>query len=86
MFTGYHLKNKIMKYLKLHKVLWFLIVLIFTTIELIYFLFIEVVYFIWNLKFFKYECFFSDDRIYRGNCYVDKNPIDTFKRHYTFFN
>lgn len=74
-----------MKYLRLHKVLWFLIVLIFTSIELIYFLFIEVVYFIWNLKLFKYDWFFRDDRVYRGNCYVDKNPIDTFKRHYNIF-
>ncbi len=75
-----------MKYLKLHKVLWFILVLLYTLLELAYFIFLETLYFVWCLKFFKYKDFFSNDCISNGNKYVDKNVIDTFMRHYTMFN
>ncbi len=75
-----------MKYLNLHKALWFIIVFIYTAIEVAFFIFMESIYFIWCLKFFKYASFFSNNCILRGPYYADRNPIDTFKRHYCWFD
>lgn len=75
-----------MKYLRLHTVLWIVLVFIYTLIEVAYFVFLESLYFIWCFKFFKYGYLFSNDCILRGPYYIDKSPIDTFKRHYYWFD
>ena len=75
-----------MKYLRLHTVIWFIVVFIYTAIEVAFFIFIESLYFIWCFKFFKYESLFSNNSILRGPYYTDRNPIDTFKRHYYWFD
>ena len=75
-----------MKYLKLHKVLWFVLVFIYTTIELFMFLIFASAYFIWNLKILKWN------QVYRGRSdwdwhdYADKNIFETFNRNYNVFN
>ena len=75
-----------MKYLMIHTVIWFIVVFVYTAIEVIVFGFFELLYFIWCLKFFKYASFFSNNCILRGPYYADRNPIDTFKRHYCWFD
>ena len=75
-----------MKYLRLHTVLWIILVFIYTLIEVAYFVFLESLYFIWCFKLFQYESFFRNDSILRGSRYTDRNPIDTFKRHYCWFD
>ena len=81
-----------MKYLGIHKVLWCIIVVIFTSLELILvYLPANIVKFIWCFKWnitwnslHVYKVFNEKLRIIEEVPYGDKNVIDTIKRRYFF--
>lgn len=81
-----------MKYLKLHKLIWFIIVLIFTLFEIIIICTYVFFYFVWNLKIPKHvwsEEHTREDPVdnhFDGSIYSDHNIIDTIKRRYKMFN
>ena len=75
-----------MKYLGLHKLLWFLIVLFWIIIELISVFISYVAYFIWNLKLKKgnlWYDFHSGESDLDGTPFKDYNPWQTLIRRYS---
>lgn len=81
-----------MKYLGIHKLLWFLLVLIYTMIDLLLVIISDIFYVIWNFKIPKnqwsnYHTYTEFNFLTRKNeaIYVDNNIIETIKRRYNFF-
>lgn len=75
-----------MKYLGLHKLLWFLVVLFWIILELISVCIFYVVYFIWNLKLKKgnlWYDFHSGESDWDGEPFKDHNPWQTLIRRYS---
>lgn len=78
-----------MKYLGLHKLLWFLLVLLWLIVELMFIGISYVLYFIWNLKLPEgnlWYNFHSGESEWDGTVFVDYNPWQTFIRRYNVFN
>lgn len=81
-----------MKYLKLHNLLWFLLVAVYALIEYICVLIYLVLYFIWNFKIkkgywksiHKAESELDDD--WYGFAYEDNNVFETIIRRYKIKN
>ena len=76
-----------MKYLCIHKLIWFMLVAIFTLWELIFLSIIELIYFVWNLKLYKgiWKSSHASDEVNKllgGDVYEDKTVFDTIKRRY----
>ena len=77
-----------MKYLLLHKLLWFLLVLFWLIVELIFVGIFYVLYFIWNLKLPKENLwydFHNKESEWDGELIKDHNPWQTLIRRYRFF-
>lgn len=75
-----------MKYLRLHKILWAILVLVWLIIDILYFGFFYILYVIWNFKIphdFWLE-FHSGISPYNYELFADRNPIQTFVRRYKF--
>lgn len=78
-----------MKYLGLHKLLWFLLVLLWLIVELMFIGISYVLYFIWNLKLPEgnlWYNFHNGESYFDGTVFVDYNPWQTFIRRYNVFN
>lgn len=79
-----------MKYLRIHLIIWCLLCIAYTLFEIAIFLIINVISFIWQLKFFKWSFMFNAkytwENKWNGTPYVDHTPWDTFKRHYKMFD
>lgn len=78
-----------MKYLGIHKLLWFIMVIIYTIIEGLLILLEEFIIALWNFKLPK-KYFWAD---YHYFTYIDgsilsddKNIIETIKRRYSWIN
>lgn len=77
-----------MKYLLLHKLLWFLLVLIWIIIELIFISILYILYFIWNLKLPEgnlWYDFHNKESDWDGELFEDYNPWQTLIRRYKIF-
>lgn len=81
-----------MKYLRIHKLIWLLLVVIYTFLEIPYYGILYIGYFIWCLKIDKnFWCMYHDNENYKlieGKVYryisFDKTPLDTIKRRYNY--
>lgn len=79
-----------MRYLALHKLLWFLIVVAFTLLEGMFILVFWVLYVVWNIKFPKnFWCSFNSaetdfDNHWGGYAYKDNNIWETIIRRYKY--
>lgn len=79
-----------MRYLGIHKLLWFLIVVAFTLLEGIFILGFWVIYVVWNLKFptkFWSEFHKAErdfDNHWGGYSYKDNNIWETIVRRYKY--
>jgi hypothetical protein len=81
-----------MKYLGIHKILWFILVLIFTLLELIiFYLPRNIISFLWCFKFCTswesiqtYKVYNEKENYIEKVPYGDKNIIQTIKRRYYF--
>lgn len=74
-----------MKYLCLHKLLWFLLVLLWIIIELIFICIPCILHFIWNLKLPKgnlWYDFHNEVSYWDGELVGDNNPYQTLVRRY----
>ena len=75
-----------MKYLKIHKLIWLILVLAFTAVDAAMWLVAYIVYVLWEFRFPKkfwkelHQSSYSDER--NGLIYEDKNIIETIKRRY----
>lgn len=84
-----------MKYLGLHKILWFILVTIYTLIEGFFILIYWLLYVIWNLRFpgegwydgFYTQSYYDVDlkKEFIKVPYKDKNIFGTIKRRYKYF-
>lgn len=72
----------IMKYLRIHLIIWCLPCIIYTLFEIAVFLAFNIISFIWEFKFIKWSSMFYAQYTWNGILYVDRTPWDTFKRHY----
>ena len=72
----------IMKYLRIHLIIWCLPCIIYTLFEIAVFLEFNIISFIWEFKFIKWSSMFYAQYTWNGIPYVDRTPWDTFKRHY----
>lgn len=80
-----------MKYLYIHKILWFILVLVYTMIECIMVFIASIIYLLWNFKplynawskfhFAKYDW----ENSWTGVAYKDKTVWQTIKRRYESF-
>lgn len=79
-----------MKYLGLHKIIWFVVVVLFTLFEMMLLAVIYAIYLLWNLRLppnlwiHAHTSSRTDELC--GVMYKDKNPIETIKRRYEFKN
>ena len=77
----------IMKYLRIHLIIWCLPCIIYTLFEIAVFLAFNIISFIWEFKFIKWSSIFyakyTWQNTWNGTPYVDRSPWDTFKRHYS---
>lgn len=72
----------IMKYLRIHLIIWCLPCIIYTLFEIAVFLAFNIISFIWEFKFIKWSSMFYAQYTWNGILYVDRTLWDTFKRHY----
>lgn len=76
----------IMKYLRIHLIIWCVLCIAYTMFEIAVFLAFNIISFIWQFKFFKWSSIFyakyTWQNTWDGTPYVDHTPWDTFKRHY----
>jgi hypothetical protein len=79
-----------MKYLGLHKLIWLVILIVFTLFEMAMICVAYAVYILWNFKLppnlWKIMHTSSKTDEMCGVVYKDKNPIETIKRRYEFEN
>lgn len=78
-----------MKYLRLHKFIWGLLVLISLIIEIILTGIFYVLYLLWNLRWYKgnlWYDFHDYDSDWDGRHIQDRNPWQTFVRRYNLFS
>jgi hypothetical protein len=79
-----------MKYLGLHKLIWLVILIVFTLFEMAMICVAYVVYILWNFNLppnlWKITHTSTKFDELRGVIYEDKNPIETIKRRYEFEN
>ena len=73
----------IMKYLRIHLIIWCLPCIAYTMFEISVFLAFNIISFIWEFKFVKWSSMFYSKYTWNGTPYVDRTPWDTFKRHYS---
>lgn len=79
-----------MKHLKIHKLLWFIIVVAFTFLEGAVFVLYSIVFLVWNFHFPKclWSEFHSAEHDYEnkwgGYSYKDKNILETIIRRYKY--
>lgn len=73
----------IMKYLRIHLIIWCLPCIAYTMFEISVFLAFNIISFIWEFKFVKWSSIFYAKYTWNGTPYVDRTPWDTFKRHYS---
>lgn len=73
----------IMKYLRIHLIIWCLPCIIPTLFEIAVFLAFNIISFIWDFKFIKWSSMSYAKYTWNGTPYVDRTPWDTFKRHYS---
>lgn len=83
-----------MKYLMIHKLVWIILVLIYTIAEMIFYYGIYyIIYVLWNFKFPKnwwerfheYDNYDVVDGDINNLIIVDSNPWETIKRRYNIF-
>lgn len=78
-----------MKYLGIHKLLWFIIVVAYTLFEGLWFLIIWVVYVLWNFRFPRklwsesHKADYPFQNHWGGYKYCDKNIWQTIIRRYS---
>lgn len=79
-----------MKYLKIHKLIWFVFCLIYTLVEMLMYVFVNIICFVWSFELVRWkDIFYAEtwwDNKWDGKPYIDYSPIDTFCRHYNMFN
>lgn len=79
-----------MKYLGLHKIIWFVVVVVFTFLEMVVLAVIYAIYLLWNLRLphnlWSYVHTSNEEDELCGVIYKDENPIETIKRRYEFEN
>ena len=73
----------IMKYLRIHLIIWCLPCIAYTMFGISVFLAFNIISFIWEFKFVKWSSIFYAKYTWNGTPYVDRTPWDTFKRHYS---
>lgn len=86
-----------MKYLRIHKIIWALLVLLYTLVECVYISCCCILFALWNFKlisfnqlwrdFHSFEEFIntSDGDFMLKTFYLDDNVFDTLHRRYHFF-
>lgn len=78
-----------MKYLGLHKVFWFLLVLLGLFVEIMFICIVYILYVIWTLRWPKANLWYSfhDHRSrWDGEWIKDRNPWQTLVRRYNVIN
>lgn len=86
-----------MKYLQIHKIIWALLVLVYTSIEGLYVLLCCLLYSLWTFKLISFNRLWRDmqsdenftltkDKITLTTEYPDDNIIDTLYRRYHLFD
>lgn len=78
-----------MKYLDIYKLFWFLLVLFYTTVEIILIGIAYIAYIVWNFKFPKgnlWYNFHSHRSAWDGEWVKDYNPWQTIVRRYDYIN
>ena len=78
-----------MKYLRLHKLIWGLLVLISLIFEIVLTGIFYVLYLLWNLRWYKgnlWYDFHDYDSDWSGRHIQDRTPWQTFVRRYNLFN
>lgn len=77
-----------MKYLKIHKLIWFLLVVAATLIEGVFCIIVFIIWTLWNFKFPRnlwsntHRADNPYDDHWGGAIYKDKNMFETIKRRY----
>lgn len=72
----------IMKYLRIHLIIWCLPCIIYTLFEIAVFLAFNIISFIWDFKFIKWSSMFYAKYTWNGTPYVDRTPWDTIQLYY----
>ena len=86
-----------MKYLQIHKIIWALLVLVYTLMQGLYVLLICLLYTLWTFKSISFNYLWRDmqsveyftstgDKIILTTKYPDDNIIDTLYRRYHLFD
>lgn len=78
-----------MKYLGLHKLLWFLLVLLWLIIEIIFVGIAYALYIVWNLRLCKVNIWYNFHNRrseWDGQWIQDRNPWQTLVRRYNFIH
>lgn len=83
-----------MKYLRIHKVIWLLLVIAYTFLEFVYLSIFYICYFVWTFKVDKnFWAMFHESSYFRmgknGEFYevtehLDKTPFETISRRYNW--
>lgn len=86
-----------MKYLQIHKIIWALLVLVYTLMQGLYVLLCCLLYILWTFKLISFNRLWRDmqsveyftsteDKITLATEYPDDNIIDTLYRRYHLFD
>ena len=78
-----------MKYLGIHKLIWFLLLLSWLIVEIIFVSIVYILYIMWNFKLPKFNMWYylhNDISEWDEKFIEDYNPWQTFVRRYNFFN
>ena len=86
-----------MKYLQIHKIIWALLVFVYTLMQGLYILLCCLLYTLWNFKLISFNRLWRDmqsveyftsteDKITLATEYPDDNIIDTLYRRYHLFD
>ena len=79
-----------MKYLRIHTMLWAIICFISVLLNAISYIIYAFFIFIWSLKFEKWSdynrCESRWNNQWDGTVYIDRTPLDTFRRYFYMFD
>ena len=81
-----------MKYLRIHKAIWLILVIAYTFLEFVYLSIFYICYFVWTFKvdknfwaMFHESSYFrmgKNDEFYEVTEHLDKTPFETISRRY----
>lgn len=72
-----------MKYLGIHHLIWYILVIVFTTFQFIMFSIANIIYFLWCFKIFSWKSFTTErDLPYEG--IYDNTVMETLVRRFKY--